>query len=245
MKKIWMMVSVLALANVAAVAALLGWLGMTGRLDTERVRAVRVMLAEPVSEQKAREADAQTQADQQAQEAAAAEASSKPAATAAERLAIQQLADEIVQQRVQLLDKQVKTLKAGLDRERRELNQRQAEFKAERDKFLAYRKRIEDMEKDAQFQKALDGYAKLKPADTKAIFQVLIDQGQTEQVVAYLNKMQTRIRAKVIKEFKDDDPKVAAILQERLRTFGLVAEDTGDHADDAPDAGPATTADGS
>ncbi len=54
MKKIWTILSVLAMANLLALGAFAGWLRSTGRNDMGRVRQVRPMFSEPVTQQQAR-----------------------------------------------------------------------------------------------------------------------------------------------------------------------------------------------
>jgi hypothetical protein len=82
---------------------------------------------------------------------------------------------------------------------------------------------VAQTEGNAQFRKALATLEGLKPDKVKLTLQQLLDQGEADQVVAYLNAMQERTRTKVLDEFIKSDPKVATDLLERLRTRGLIA----------------------
>jgi hypothetical protein len=58
-------------------------------------------------------------------------------------------------------------------------------------------------------------------------FAQLIQQGEIDQVVAYLNAMQERTRTRIIDEFLTDQPGVATDLLERLRMRGIAARPQG------------------
>ena len=111
-------------------------------------------------------------------------------------------------------------MRRTLEKERDDLDEDIEEFIAERDSFNAMRKRIADIEGDEQFQKALTLYQSLQPKDAANTLKELYERGDIEQVVAYLNAMESRKASKIVAQF---EPPVAADLLERLRTRGLVA----------------------
>jgi hypothetical protein len=73
-----------------------------------------------------------------------------------------------------------------------------------------------------QFLVALATLEGQKPKDAKQVLKALLDVRETDQVVAYLAKMEEGKRSKVIAEFVKDSPAMAADLLERLRTRGVV-----------------------
>ncbi|MEC9374314.1 MAG: hypothetical protein VYC34_10740, partial [Planctomycetota bacterium] len=81
--------------------------------------------------------------------------------------------------------------------------------------------RIIEQEEDEQFQRTVLLYESLQPQRAQEMMATLIQDGDSDQVVAYLNAMQPRAAKKIIEKFPD--PIVAADLLERLRTRGLQA----------------------
>lgn len=221
MKAIWTIVCILALANLLAILAFGGWLAATGRLDGSRLRAARAVLAETIAQARAREE--KTQADAKAAaEAAAAEARKlEIPQTASERITTADDSDEVRRQRLERLKREVEDLQRTLSRGREELEAGWAKLEGEKKAFDEMRARVAALEGSEQFEKALKLYETLKPQQAQAMMQQLIDQGEVEQAVAYLNAMQTRTASKIIAEFKD--PALATDLLERLRTRGLEA----------------------
>lgn len=221
MRTIWTIVAVVAVANMLGVGAFLGWLSATGRLNGERLGEVREMLRETVAAQKAREQKEAEEAE--AKRLAAEEEAKKKEAplTASESLQIAGQSDELRRQALERMRRESEDLRRTLTREREEVDRALARLGEERAAFDAMRKQISDQEGSEQFEKALRLYETLKPDQTKAAFQALIDRGEIDQVVSYLNAMQGRAAAKVLAEFTDAG--VAADLLERLRTRGLEA----------------------
>lgn len=221
MKGIWIIVSTLALANLLAILGLVAWLNATDRLDGSRIERVRALFAETVASEKARfEAD---EAARTLAELAAAEAEKKATAplTSGESLSSLRDREEHNRQQVERLRREVEDLQRTLERERAAIDDDWRKLRAEREAFEAMRARIAAIEGGEQFERALRLYESLKPEQSVAMLQKLIDDGDTEQVVAYLNAMQTRTAAKILAEFPD--PALAADLLERLRTRGLEA----------------------
>ncbi len=221
MRSIWTIVSVVAVANLLGVGAFLGWLGATGRLNGERIGEIREMLRETVAEQMAREKKEAEEAE--AKRLAAEEEARKKEAplSASESLQIAGQSDELRRQALERMRRESEDLRRTLSRERDEVDKALARLGEERAAFEAMRTRIAELEGSEQFEKALRLYESLKPDQAKAVFQALIDKGETEQVVSYLNAMQSRAATKILAEFAD--AAVAADLLERLRTRGLEA----------------------
>ncbi|MCA9299478.1 MAG: hypothetical protein KDA28_10450 [Phycisphaerales bacterium] len=237
MKRLLSMVSVLAIANLVALAGVVGWLGATDRLDLGRVHAIRDMLKETVSEQEAREAAAaRTIQDQEQvmQEAVLLQ----PEPIAGDMLnIIRDETDEIAQQRIHSTRLEMQALARTLRQLNDDLDDKRDTLEADREAFRAERERIRRIEGDAQFAKALTTYSGMKAQETVEVFKELIaDETVTgfedgddlritgmDQVVSYLNAMDERVRTKIMTEFAKDDPAMAKDLLERLRVRGLGA----------------------
>lgn len=223
MRTIWTILSVLAVANLLALLGLVGWLKSTDRLDTGRVRQIREVFKETLSQQRAREEDAKakTEADQKAAEEKAKAAA--PPVTAADTLELKLQESKADEERLEAIKRDVKIMQDTLKRERAQLDADKATLQKERAEFEQARKIVAETEGNAQFKKALATLEGLKPDQIKLALQQLIDQKNEDQAVAYLNAMQERTRSKVVQAFIDADPKVATALLERLRTRGLMA----------------------
>jgi hypothetical protein len=220
-KGLWLIVSTIALANFLAMLGFVGWLKATDRLNGERIGRIREIFTTTVSADEAAAAAlvaAEETAKAQA-EAAALEGEAPLSAT--ESMSNERVQSEQQRQHVERLRREVEDLQRSLVRERTVLDEEWKKLHGEREAFESMRTRLAEMEGSAQFERALRLYESLQPEQTQALLQQLIDAGETEQVVSYLNAMQTRTASKVLAEFQD--PKVAADLLERLRTRGLEA----------------------
>lgn len=223
MKTIWTVLSVLAVANLLGLLAFAAWLGGTDRLDVSRVREIRAVLTQTLTQQ--REAEAKTKAQEEAEQKAAEEAAQRalPPVTASDTLQLKLEQSKADLERVEAMRREVRILQETLRRERQALDDDRAALDKARADFERARRVVAETEGNAQFKKTLATYEGLKPDKAKAALQELIGQKQIDQVVAYLNAMQERTRTKVIDQFIADDPKVATDLLERLRLRGQLA----------------------
>lgn len=122
MKRIWTIISILALANVLAIGGFVGWLQTSGRLDESRVRRLRELFAPTIAEEtKAKEAEAAKQAEEKKKAEEEAK-STRPPITAADRLELSEKGEEVRRQKMASLDKQVEALKNSLQIERETLD---------------------------------------------------------------------------------------------------------------------------
>jgi flagellar motility protein MotE (MotC chaperone) len=225
MRSLWIIITTIALANFLAVVALVAWLAGTGRLSNERVNAVREMFTTTVEQD---EAAAKLEEAQRAQDEAAGaqEAFMREPPTPAEgEVADQQAVSNAAQQDLSRLTREAEDLRRTFARELAQIERAREQLRQERADFDALRARLAALEGSEQFEKAVALYQQIKPQQAKAMLQTLIDQGEMEQVVSYLNAMQVRTATKIIAEF--EDPVMAATLLERVRTRGLeVAAET-------------------
>lgn len=229
MKRIWTLISVMAAANMLALMAFIGWLQVSDRLDIQRVRDMRGLFSETLTEQLARE---QLEADQlaeaeKARESAAEEVLTGEPIDSADWLRINWELREQDSERLERLRREVDDLKRTLADARANLNADIAAFERMKEAFDAERDRITRIEGDVQFKKAVDTYATLKPAAAVRMMVQMMGQPPADgtegtlQVVSYLNAMEERKRSSIIGEFEKIDPALAADLLERLRTYGL------------------------
>ncbi|MBL0922701.1 MAG: hypothetical protein IBJ10_11325 [Phycisphaerales bacterium] len=221
MKGVWIVISTIALANFLAMLGLVGWLKATDRLDGSRIAQVREMFASTLSHEQAaaeaRRAEEEAAARRLEEEARAG----SPPLSAIESMGSERVQSEQQRQHVERLRREVEDLQRSLARERDELDDEWGRLRGEREAFTQMRERLAALEGSEQFERALRLYESLRPQQTQALLQELINDGAIEQVVSYLNAMQTRTASKVLAEFQD--PRVAAELLERLRTRGLEA----------------------
>lgn len=177
MKSAWTIVSVIALANVLALGGFIGWLHTSGRLNTERARAVREIFTATIAQEEAqkKEAEAKAQAEQRAAEEAAK--LQKPPMTAAEQLAARLDASEVDRQRMERLRREVADLQASLVREREKLTQDQASFRAEVAAWQAQREQLEAKTRTEQFRRAVALLGSLKSGEATKLLQEIIRTG--------------------------------------------------------------------
>jgi hypothetical protein len=247
MKTVWNILSILAVANLLAMVAFAGWLKSGDRLDAARLMKIRDMLRETRAQQADREA---SEASMAAEARAAGPAEAVIPIAASELLEQRLSGDAIDQQRLERLRREVSDLQQTLRRERAILDEQRDQFKAERDEFEERLARLEELKGSQQFKKSLGTLEALKPTEAKAVLLEMLGAGpgaapqdtapdsvgsqsaatppqettdRYEQVVAYLDAMQDRVRAKLMTEIATDNPALAADLLDRLRTHGLAA----------------------
>lgn len=225
MRSLWIIITTIALANFLAVIALVAWLGGTGRLSSERINEVRELFKTTVEQD---EAAKKLEEAQRAEEQVLAEQEAfmrEPPTPAEGEVDDQQAVSSAAQQDLSRLTREAEDLRRTFARELAQIERAREQLRQERADFDALRARLAALEGSEQFEKAVALYQQIKPQQAKAMLQTLIDQGEMEQVVSYLNAMQVRTATKIIAEF--DDPAMAATLLERVRTRGLeVAAET-------------------
>lgn len=220
MKMLVSAIAVLAVVNMLAVFGLVGFLAATDRLDSRRVNEMRDMFVETVSERDAREEAEEAAAEQKQREAEERAKEAEAPIPAADILAsrLEHTQADVV--RIEAIRREVEILQETLRRERAALDDERATFEREREQFEAARRQVMQTEGNAQFRRALATYEGLKPDRARIALAQLIERGEIEQVVDYLNAMQDRNRTRIIDEFLEDEPDVATELLERLRMRG-------------------------
>lgn len=227
MKRLWTVIIIIGLGNVIALGGFAGWLGSSGRLNLDRVREIRMMLSETIAQEQAR---LDAQAAQAEAEAAAADDGMPdgPPRSASELVSMRLVATEVDMQRIERLRREVEDLQRKLRRDQSMLDEQSATLAQEREEFRLMRERLARIEGAEQFRKSVGVLESLKSTDAKSMLAVLLNDGQNEQVVSYLNAMEDRIRSKIMTEFvKGGQAELAAELLESLRQRGLEAVATG------------------
>ena len=228
MKSFWSLVTTLAIAHAIALAGVVAWLVFTGRLNLERVERIREMIGETIEEERARlETEAKASEDAQREANAAAAASVLPLG-AADRVRLKLELSEIDRQQLLRMQREMRDLQLGLQRERDLLDRETEAFEQEKADFEAWRAQLMEIEGADQFKKTLATYEGMKSKDAKASLSALLDLGEKDQVVSYLSAMDERIRTKIITEFNREDPAVAADLLESIRTRATEMRAAGD-----------------
>lgn len=233
MKRVWTIISVLAVANLLALGGFIGWLKTSGRLDKDRMIRLRELFGPTIAQEKIQrdEIDAKSAAD--TKKAAEDAKSLRPPINAADRLELSAQGEEVRRQQLASLEKQVDLLRASLARDAAEVARNRDQLTLDQSAFEAMRKRVLEQEGSAQFKKTLSTLQDLKADQAKKALKEMIAMTPAptgsastihsgfDLVVSYLNSMDGRSRVKIMNEFIQDDPKLAADLLERLRTRGL------------------------
>ena len=240
MKRLFLGLTVLAVANLLGLLGAVGWLVATKRIDRKRVEAVRQLLTEPIPDEMAR-----LEKEKKAAEAASAaqpEPLPETPPVSSEQLVNQQnKVEDAAQFRKDRMKRETQALVQTITLERTRLDKKRKALEKDQASFEKMRAQITAVEGEAQFEQAISVRTGVKPASAKAILQAIIDGkagslGETgesgvegmDRAVAYLNKIDGMKLSAIIEQFAKDSPELAAQLLERLRTYGLVASASGE-----------------
>jgi len=225
MRAIWTVISVLLLINVLAFAGGVGWLVRSGRLNRQRFDLIREMLSLTVQQEQGQKLDAQKLEEasrQKAMEIARLESVSDGPVTLADRLRTELRGDELAEQRVERLRRDISDMRRQIGLAQSLLAKKQIEMDAQRVAFEEAVKHQAKLQEDADFQLTVRMLQQIKPKQGKQIFQELLKNGKRSQVVEYLAAMQLRKAAAVLKTFKTPQEIVqAADLLQTLRERGI------------------------
>lgn len=246
MKTAWNILAIVAIANMLGLAAVVGWLYSSDRMNKERATAIRVMVAKTITQEKSEAQEAQAKADADKKATEEAVKSARAPLTAFEKLAARGEATEIDRQRAERLKREVADLQSQLARDMSDIARQRAELESDRETFNAMVNGTRVKLNDAQYRKTLNTLASLKPAQAVALFREMLtpsgaaspsdalaapngtataatwSEESMTTVVGYLDAMGDD-RSKVIGEFLKTDPPLAAELLERLRTRATFA----------------------
>lgn len=218
--------------NLLAAAGMVGWLGASGRLSKDRVHAaVEVFRPTIQAQQEAEDVAAAEQAEREqvAETALRMEQVAGGPMTPEQVLASINEVDAYYEQLIKRREVEVRAIQDQLDTTRRLVDEQFAQLQQEREAFQQLQQKWLDENSDADFRQAVAMLEGVPARQAKQILQELLEQGDEDQVVAYLAAMQTRMANKVLKEFKAPEEVVQAarlIEQVRLRS-GAALEEVG------------------
>lgn len=251
MRNVWTVASVMAIANLFAIAAFVGWLGASGRLDRERFDDVKRLLGETPPEREARLAAeaAEEEAHREALERLEEQVKTLMTSpmTAEQLVQLQQEAAMAADQRMNRAMRELEDLRNLLARERAEADRLGEAIELQRAAFEARIAERDNLLGQEQFRTAVDTLQGLRPPAAKNVLMAIWDgqapppEGHLDGpaiVIEYLRAMEGRQRNKVLAEFEQQDPALAAILLERLRTDGVTPEVADAAADPGQPDGP-------
>lgn len=230
LRSLWNGVSFLAVVNLLAILLFVGWLWQSQRLDRQRIQSVRELLAMTIPEQAQAEEEAAIKAEAERQrQIEEARQLNPPGSSAAQILLVSRI-DEQANQAMRRLREENRLLMDQLKAAKDDLQQRETRFEKNKETWLADEKADQERRVNEQFLQVVKLLEALPAKQAKEKIRELIDLGKTDQAVAYLDAMNGRAAAAVLREFKTtEDNKLATSLLEKLRTFGTpagVAEDS-------------------
>jgi hypothetical protein len=243
MKKVWMVISTLALANILGLAAFITWLKVSDRLDGDRLRKIREMLSITITSERDGSAKAQADAAEAAAKAAEDEKMSQPPKDSGAKIGEQNASRDAKLQELLRLQQEIKVLRDELLTREATLARKRAEIDAATERLESARTRWQKTIGTEQFKQALAILETQKPKDAKAVLKALLNNEPVppalatptdpnnpaplakakpaEQVINYLAAMDEDVRSKIMTEFIKDDAKLASELLEQLRTKGV------------------------
>lgn len=223
-RSLYLIIVTMAIANTLAAILFGTWLVASDRLDAERVGDVREMFSETVTVQRAREE--REARDQEAQDAQQAELDKvgRPPISSAETSVYVDAYAQRAEQQLRRLQQESRDRQETLFKLQADIQRRERALEQEREAFERMRAEIAERAGTEQFAKALKVYENLPPEETAAIMQELVQRGEEDQAVAFLDAMKPRIAGEVTSAILADNPGLAADLLERLREYGVVAD---------------------
>ena len=245
MKTLWSIVTVMAVANLLALAGFIGWLGGSGRIDESRLREVQRIFAPTVADAAAAAARAQSDAELQAEQADRAERLANPPLTASAVLASRELAADAAAQEVLRVRQEVRERQAELQLEADRLAEERATFLAERDAWQSRRDAEQQRVADEQFTQLVALFSTLKPRDARDLILEMEARNEREDVVRLLDALEIRAAAKIVSELRTPEQRrLASELLARLRDLGQDLPADGSPQESSNDVDPLQPADG-
>ncbi len=228
MKSLWSVVSFLAVVHLLALLLFLGWMYGTDRLSIERMQEVRELFAMTITDEKMQQEDEERVVEEnQESESSMFQMSSTRQ--------IEMLTD--VQRQELMATQRMKDESDMHSRQFSLLNQKIAlerkEFEEERSRWEEATEADRERKTNEQFAQTVSQYESLPAKQGKQVLIELINSGNREQAIAYLDAMKPRASSKILKEFKSPEEIIlAAELLEELRIFGLGTVDSQESSND-------------
>jgi flagellar motility protein MotE (MotC chaperone) len=226
MKHLWSAISFLAVVHLLAMAMFVGWLWQSNRLSRQRVDDLKALFAPTLEEEQAAR-DAQAEVDEQARLDAAEQArADNPPGSSADMITQVNLIEETQSQALQRLQEEVNAHQRMLRQRAQALDARETALDARDTAWREANQAQLARATDEQFQKTVALYSTVPAKQAKQMLLMLVAGNGMDQAVAYVNAMNPRTAAKIIKELKSEpEVQLATQLLENLRTFGLPPEE--------------------
>jgi hypothetical protein len=209
-----MQVIVLTLAlNFVALAGAVGWLFQSGKLDREKLHAIRELVMDTAAEEAPATQPATAPASQPVLQLdnLLAEQVGKPAT---EQIQFLQSAFDARLAMLERRQRELVNLQEQVELAKQQLSKDREALEADRAALQARVEQEAIRESDRGFQDALALYTSMPAKQVKNVFMTLDD----ETVVQFLQAMQPRTAAKIIKEFKtSDELERIRVILEQLR----------------------------
>jgi hypothetical protein len=192
------LVLTLALNFVLAVGGI-AWLWRTGKLDEQKVKAIREMVMAPAKPADEKPADSEAAGPATRPvgklDELLAKVSSRPAA---EQVELMQRSFDVQMAQLDRRQREVADLQRRVDQDKERMAGERAELEKLRAKLAAEQQQASRQGSDKGFQDSLQLYNTMTSRQVKTVFMTL-DDGV---IVQYLEAMQPRTAARIIKEFK-------------------------------------------
>jgi len=238
MKNLRSVVAFTALVNLLALGIFAGWLGGTGRLSLERVRAIRDILAVPVAEEEAAAARAAAEAAARAEAAAETDRRERPSLDSDSMVRMAGMTRSVEEASVRRIEDEAERIRRDLARREADLARREQRLADDRAAWLASIEADRTRREDAAFTATVARFEALKPDAARAMLQRWVDAGELEVAVDVLMAVDERNAAKVLGSFADEAGRgVAFQLLDGVRRRGRLLDGAGAGA--ASDGSPA------
>jgi hypothetical protein len=197
MKKLFHLLTLVLALNFLAAAGVATWIVRTRHVDHDKVMAIKEILFPSTAPTTQPVADATTQPSMRLDELVARQSGK----TAGEQVEIMQRNFDAQLAQIDRREREVRDLERQVDLAKTQMANEHASLDAEK---LALKNREDEAAKlatDKGFQDALDRYIAMPPKQVKQVFLTLDDQ----TVMNFLQAMEPKTAAKIIKEYKTDD----------------------------------------
>lgn len=224
MRTLWKTLTFLAVVNFLALLLVVGWLWQSGRLTRERAVDIRAMLSTTAAQANneagrlASEAEARRLADLQE------EMRKHPPADSATQAMQIALVHQQREESLRRLDDERRMLAAQLQDATTRMEAGANALLQQQDAMKGDSAADNQRKIDEQFLRAVKQLEQVPAKQAKKMIETMVAENSIDQAVAYLDSMNPRSAAKVLREFKTDPEIVLATeLLERLRMRGVEA----------------------
>jgi hypothetical protein len=218
-KKLFELLVLVLAVNFLVAAGVVGWIVKTQHVDHDKMEAIKDIVFPSTAPSATTQpvADATTQPAMRLDELVARESGR----TAAEQVDIIQHNFDAQMAQLDRREREVKDLERQVDLAKQQMAKDRAALEAEQADLKKREDAASKLASDQGFQDALDRYIAMPPKEVKQIFLTLDDQ----TVMNFLQAMEPRTAARIIKEFKTDD-EVARIqrVMEKMRQAQAAAK---------------------